>query len=116
MDFLFRCFYNLASKQQPPNLRLATAHSALWLWLGFFIIGLYSVLLERAGTAYVPRITGVVYVALCGVAAGRSVLYFTRHPRSYWDSYQGDTGKVRVSYALLGVLAYCLLAFLSSFI
>ena len=115
MDFLFRCFYNLASKQQPSYTRLATAHTALWLWLAFFVIGLYSGLLKQVGTAYVPRITGSVYVGLCGIAAGGSVLYFIRHPRSYWASYRGDTGKARVGYALLGVLSYCLLAFLSSF-
>jgi fatty acid desaturase len=116
MDFLFRCFYNLASKQQPLYPRLATAHCALCLWLLIFIIVLYSFLLKQAGPAYLPRITDLVYVGLCGIAAGVSMLYFTRHPRSYWASYQGNTGKVRVSYALLGVLSFCLLAFISSFL
>ncbi|MCR5890295.1 hypothetical protein LRS06_22245 [Hymenobacter sp. J193] len=116
MDFLFRCFYNLASKQQSPYLRLVTAHGGLWLWLHFAIVGLYLVLLQQVGPAYVPRMTGLVYMGLSGIAAGATVLYFRRHPRSYWSAYQGDVGTVRAGYALLGMLSYGLLPFLFSFV
>ena len=114
MDFLFRCFYNLASKRQPSYGRIASAHSGLWLFLCFCIIGLYSLMIKILGNEYLPHISGFVYIILCGMAAGGSALYFTRHPSGYWDSYQGNTGGKRASYALLGVLSYCLLALLCS--
>ncbi|MBO2007883.1 hypothetical protein [Hymenobacter negativus] len=116
LDTLFRCYYNLASKGQPPYSRIATAHTGLWLFLAFFIIGLYALLMKLFDNEYLPPISRLLYVVLCGTAAGASVLYYTRHPASYWDAYQGDKGNRRVFYALLGVFSYGFLAFLSSWL
>jgi uncharacterized oligopeptide transporter (OPT) family protein len=112
LDLLYRCFYNLVSRQQPSYVRAISAHVGLWLFLSFSIIGCYSLLRKLIGSSHLPIISGFAYAGLCFITACISIGYYTQQPPTYWDSYQGDTGSVRVSYALLCVLSFGLLGFL----
>lgn len=115
VDLLFRCFYNLASAQQPTYARLASAHAGLGLLFCFALLEFYSLLLKQQGVGgHLPLISGIVFIIICCTALCGSLLYFTQHPRSYWTVYRGDGGKVRLYYALGGVSAYFLLAFLGA--
>jgi hypothetical protein len=111
-DLLFRCFYNLVSRQQPSYLRAISAHVGLWLFFSLSVIGCYSLLGKLVGSDYLTPISGFIYAGLCAITVCGSVRYYTHHPPTYWESYQGDTGSVRVSYALLCVLSFVLLGFL----
>jgi uncharacterized oligopeptide transporter (OPT) family protein len=112
LDLLYRCFYNLVSKKQPSYMRAISAHVGLWVFFSFSVIGCYSLLRKLIGSSYLPPISGFVYAGLCVIAACISLSYYTRHPPTYWESYQGDNGNVRVSYALLCVVFFVLLGFL----
>jgi hypothetical protein len=115
VDLLFRCFYNLASAQQPPYARLASAHVGLGLLFCFALLEFYSLLLkhQRVG-GYLAVSAGMTFIIICGTAACGSIFYFAQHPRSYWNIYRGDSGKARLYYALGGVSAYFLLTFLGA--
>lgn len=115
VDLLFRCFYNLASARQPPYARLASAHAGLGVLFCFALLEFYSLLLEQQRVRnHLPSISGLVFIIICGIALCGSVFYFTQRPRSYWNVYQGDIGKVRLYYALGGVSTYFLLVFLGA--
>jgi hypothetical protein len=112
-DFLYRCFYNLVSKRQPPPLRAVSAHAALWLFSLLATFSCCSLLSKVLPTSNLLPTLGFVFAGFCGsIVIVCLIRYFTRHSTSYDDSYQGDTGRVRVGYALLGVLFFVLLGFL----
>lgn len=114
MDFLFRCFHNLAHKETSPEGTIITAFAGLCIFLGFFNFGVYCFLTKYLGTKYLSASTGFLALMIVVMGAGGSLLYYTRRPSSYWKSYQGNTGGKRVVYALLGVLSFVLLFYVGS--
>jgi hypothetical protein len=110
--FLYRCFYNLVSKRQPPPLRAVSAQAALWLFALLASFSCCSLLSKALAARSLLPIPDFVFAGFCGLSGWLSVRYFTRHAPRYDASYQGDTGRVRVGYALLGVLFFVLLGLL----
>jgi hypothetical protein len=115
VDLLFRCFYNLTSAKQPSYARLASAHAGLGILFCFALLELYSALVKQQGVGdYLPHVSNAAFITLCFIVLCGNVFYFNQHPRSYWNVYRGDSGKGRLYYALGGVSAYFLLAFIGA--
>jgi hypothetical protein len=105
VDFLYRCFYNLVSKRQPPPLRVVSAQATLWLFSLLATFNLYSLLVKILIVKYLLLIMSFVFAGFYGIIVCL-LRYFTRPSTSNDASYHGTTGKLRVGCALLGVLFF----------